>query len=154
MPKKNKVTVTTGEQVEPENVVMGVDGYESKGPELCGHISKHHYNSKGRLEDISCDFVKGHTGDHHAKYMKKVDAPETDVRGIVIEHHYHEEEADAYWGDAAGVPANEIKEGKTLQLTNFQKDILADIMNSDNSLSVEDALAKAKASPKWMAADA
>lgn len=152
MPKKNKVTVVTGEQVEPEEVVMGAAGYESKL--VCGHINKQHYSSKGRLEDVSCDRVKGHSGDHHAKYMKKVDAPETDVRGIVIEHHYHDEEADTYWGDAAGVPANEIKEGKILRLSNFQKDILADIMNHDNSLTVEEALKQAQTSPKWMAADA
>lgn len=154
MPKKNKVTVVTGEQVDPENVVMGAEGFEAAETALlCGHISKHHYNSKNRLEDIACDLPKGHTGDHHAKYMKMVDAPEADARGIVIDHHYHEEEADAYWGDAAGVPAANIKEGKVLQLSGFQKDILADIMNNDNSLTVEEALAQARVSPKWMAAN-
>lgn len=176
MPKKNKVTTTSGEQVDPENVVMDKDGFVKKTagsmPDLqypdrsdrlhelypdiyaCGHISKHHYNAKGRLEDIACDLPKGHAGDHHAVYMKLVDDPETDLRGITVAHHYREVEADTFWGDAAGTPVNQIKEGKSLQLSNFQKDILADIMKGDESLKVEDALAIAKASPKWMAANA
>jgi len=151
MPKKNKVPLVDGSEAAPEDVVMGKDGFESA---LCGHINRHYYNPKGRLEDLACDLPKGHTGDHHAKHLINVPDPIVDSKGGVIEQHYRQEEADAYWGDAAGTPAQDIKAKDIPQLSQFQKDLVAEVMKSNPGMSAEDAVAEAKNSPIWLAGSA
>lgn len=118
---------------------------------VCGHINKHYVNHKGMLEDLRCDLPDGHSGDHHAIGRRKVSDPITDNKGRVVEERYHEEEVDAYWGDAAGVPAKEISEKPLPQLTQFQKDILSDVLKKNPEMKIEEAIEKAKESPIWSA---
>ena len=119
--------------------------------ELCGHINKQHYNTKGRLEDLTCDLEKGHTGDHHAIYEKNVPDHETDDKGRVKKPRYNQEKAETYWGVRAGTPAKEISEAAVPQLSQFQKDLLGEVLKKSPNLTAEQALAVAKASPTWNA---
>ena len=119
--------------------------------ELCGHINKQHYNTKGRLEDLKCDLEKGHAGDHHAVYEKNTPDHETDDKGRVTKSRYAQEEAEAYWGELAGTPAKEISEAAVPQLSQFQKDLLGEVLKKSPNLTTEQALVVAKASPTWNA---
>jgi len=118
---------------------------------ICGHVNKQHYNTKGRLEDLTCDLEKGHTGDHHAIYEKNVPDHETDDKGRVTKSRYAQEETEAYWGEMAGTPAKEISEAAVPQLSQFQKDLLGEVLKKSPNLTAEQALAVAKASPTWNA---
>jgi hypothetical protein len=119
--------------------------------EVCGHINKHYVNPKGRLEDLPCDLEKGHAGDHHAFCVHLVSDPLTNPKGQVIEERYREEQAEAWWSEAAGVPAKDITEAPMPQLSQYQKDILADILKRNPTMSVEVALKQAQESPLWKA---
>lgn len=119
--------------------------------EICGHVNKHYINTKGRLEDLTCDLPKGHAGDHHAVCVRKIPDPLTDNKGRVIEERYREEEADAYWGDVAGTPAKDITEKPMPQLSQFQKDLLAEVLKKNPTMSIESALQQAQESPLWKA---
>jgi hypothetical protein len=120
----------------------------------CGHVNKQHYNTKGKLEDLACDLEPKHAGDHHAKYQKNVPEPVTDEKGRVTNVNYHEEEADAYWTNAAGKPAKDISEGTVPQLSLMQKDLLAQLMARNPDMTVEVALEKVKTDPRWNASTA
>lgn len=98
---------------------------------------------------MACDLPKGHTGDHHAIYLKNVPEYVTNEKGTPIKVNYHEEEAETYWGELAGTPANEIKSGEITQLTGYQKDLLMEVMKKNPLLSAEQALAVAKLEKNW-----
>jgi hypothetical protein len=117
----------------------------------CGHINKQHYNAKGRLEDLKCDLEEGHKGDHHAIYEKNIPDYETDEKGRVTKAKYTQEPAEAYWNSDAGIPASEIKEMAAVQMSQWQKDILGDVLRKSPDLPIEQAIAQAKASPSWNA---
>lgn len=150
MPKKNQVPLADGSEAAPEDVVMGKEGFTV----LCGHINKHFVNTDGRLKDLSCDLPKGHEGDHHAKAFKNVADNTYDLKGTVIRQEWRQEEVDACWGDAAGTPAKDIKEQPVVQLSQYQKDLVGEVLRKNPQLSVEDAIQQAKASPTWSAASA
>lgn len=118
---------------------------------VCGHVNKHHYNRDKKLEDLPCDLEKGHAGDHHAKYPKNEPDPITNSKGQVVEERYKEVEAEAFWSDAAGMPANMIHAAEVEQLTMYQKDLLMGIMSKNDGMKVEEALAQAKLSAAWLA---
>lgn len=124
---------------------------EVKKETKCGHVNKHHYGSDGRLQDISCELLKGHDGDHKAVYMKLIPDHITNNKGVVIEEHYREQLAETYWGDMAGTPASAISEKPMPQLTQFQKDILSDVLKKSPSLSIEAAIEQARSNPLWAA---
>jgi hypothetical protein len=117
----------------------------------CNHVNKQHYNTDARLEDLACTLPKGHTGDHFAPYLRNVPDPITDLKGGVIQARYRQEEAEAWWSDAAGTPARDVKEGKIIQLSQFQKDIVAEILRKNPDMTAEAAIEQAKASPIWLA---
>ena len=117
----------------------------------CDHVNKQHYNTKGRLEDLKCDLEEGHKGDHHAFYEKNVPDHETNDKGQVTKSRYTQETAEAWWGDLAGTPAKEITERPMPQLSQYQKDLLGDVLRKNPHLSAEQALAEAKNSPTWNA---
>lgn len=119
--------------------------------EKCGHVNKQHYNTKSRLEDLVCDLEKDHKGDHHAFYQKNVPDHETDDKGRVTKSKYTQEEAEAYWGDMAGTPAKDISEVAMPQLSQFQKDLLGEVLKKNPNLTATEALAVAKSSPTWNA---
>lgn len=151
MPKTNKVPLANGEEAELETVVMGKEGLE-KMP--CGHINKHFYNSENRLTDLPCDLPDGHNGDHHARHVRLVPDHLVNEKGQVVQARYRTEEADAYWGDAAGIPAKDIHAVELPQLSEFQKDLVANLLRNHPELKAEDAVAEARKSPTWGAANA
>jgi hypothetical protein len=117
----------------------------------CGHANMQHYGTNGRLEKIVCDLPDGHAGDHHAKYTRNAkDEPETDSKGRVLKLTYHEEEADAWWNDEAGRPARAV-DNDALQTSLLQKDLIMQVMKESPHLTIEQAMAKAKALPQWNA---
>lgn len=151
MPKKNNVPLADGSEAAPENVVMGKEGFEAIP---CGHVNKQHYNTKGRLEDLTCTLPKGHPGDHFATAMKNVPDHVYDMKGAAIQQKWNEVEAEVFWSDAAGTPAKDIKEKEIPQLSDFQKDLVASILKKNPDILVEEAIAQARNSPVWTAANA
>lgn len=148
MPRKKKVLAENPPVVEKSlDSVEWKGGYASK----CGHVNKQHYNAKGRLEDLVCDREPGHDGDHHAICFRNVAEHVYNNKGVVVEEHYNQVEADSYWGNGAGVPAKDIKAGEAPQFSQFQRDLVAAILKTDPEMSAEEAYAKAKASPVWTA---
>lgn len=151
MPKTNKVPLSDGTEAELEEVKMGEAGFELK---TCGHVNKHFYNAKGKLQDLACDLPKGHAGDHHATYTRLVPEPLMNEKGQVVEERYNQTEDEAYWGDAAGVPAKDIHAEELPQLSEFQKDLVAAILKKTPGIPVEEAIRQARNSPVWTAANA
>lgn len=119
---------------------------------VCGHINKHHYNTKGKKEEITCTLPKKHTGDHSAEYTRLVGTQISDEKGRVVRTDYHEEQAVAMWGDGAGVDAAQIYAGEVEQLSLLQKDLVMQVMAKAPNLSAAEALLVAKAQPEWTAA--
>lgn len=117
--------------------------------EVCGHINKHSYNTRGKLEDLSCTLEKGHDGDHSAPYKKNVGESVHDEKGRIVSVKYTPEESIAYWNDGAGVLAKEIKVGDVGQMNMFQKDIVMQILSKNPNTPVEQAIAEAKERPEW-----
>lgn len=115
----------------------------------CGHITRHHYNAQGALEDLACVLPASHAGDHSAPYMKSVGEPVHDEKGRVVKTVYHEEQAVAYWNDSAGKPANRIREGEVGQMTLMQKDLVMQMLGKEPDLPIENAITKARALPQW-----
>jgi hypothetical protein len=151
MPKKNQVPVNTVDgvvEVDPENVVMGENGFELK---TCGHVNKQHYNVKGRLEDLPCDLLAGHAGDHHAAYQRNVPNHIYNNKGGVEKAQWDQVEAEAFWGNDAGTPAGDIKEKEAKQFTSFQRDLVQEILRKNPDLSADEAYKQAKESPVWLA---
>lgn len=122
-----------------------------KNEETCQHINKQHYNAKGKLEDLQCDLPEGHKGDHHATYSRLIPDPLTDAKGIVIKEYYNEEEAEAFWGDAAGTPTSGIKPADIPQMTDYQKDLVMAVLKRDPTMQLEKAVEVAKTSGAWNA---
>jgi hypothetical protein len=152
MPKNTKAN-TEETPAEEKNVVEKVvEKVKAAAVSTCGHVNKQHYNTKGKLEDLACDLEPKHAGDHHAKYRKNVGEPVTDEKGRVVRVDYHEEEADAYWNDAAGKPAASIHGREVEQTSLLQKDLIMQVMKENPHLTVEQATAQAKALPQWNAA--
>lgn len=118
----------------------------------CGHINRHHFGPDGKPLELACDLDPKHTGDHHAKYQKNVAEQTMDEKGRVIKVTYHQEEADAYWGDAASKPVAEIVEGKQVQMNLLQKEMVMEILNRDPRMTAQEAINIAKAKPEWNAA--
>jgi len=118
----------------------------------CGHVNRHHFGTDGKPLELVCDLDPKHTGDHHAKYQKNVADPVMDEKGRVVKVTYHQEESDAYWGDAAGKPVAEILEGKQVQMSLLQKDMVMEILNRDPRMTIQEATNIAKAKPEWNAA--
>lgn len=123
-------------------------------PKLCGHINKHFYNAKGKLEDLPCDLPARHKGDHHAVYTRLVPNPLLNEKGQVVEARYDEEQAEAFWGNAAGTLAKDIKAKEIPQLTEFQKDLVASVLKEHPEMPVEQAVEQAKSSLIWTAVNA
>lgn len=123
------------------------------GPILCGHVNKHNYNADGELEDLACTLPLGHAGDHSAEYVKNVGEPQHDEKGRVVKVVYHQEKAVAYWGDAAGKPADEIGEGEVAQMSLMQKDLVMGLLAKNPALKVDQAVAQARGLPAWNSLD-
>jgi hypothetical protein len=152
MPTKKKLEMP--EQLTSDSEpVAEVVLEETPGPAVCGHINKQHYNTKGKLEDLPCTLTKGHEGDHSAEYVKLVGEAVSDEKGRVVKVNYSEEQAVAYWGNAAGTPASKIQAGEIERMTLLQKDLVMQRMSRNPDLSVAEATAQAKASPEWTAAE-
>jgi hypothetical protein len=152
MPTKKKLEVPeqlTSDSEPVAEVVLEETRLEAR---TCGHVNKHHYNTKGKLEDLACTLPKDHEGAHSAKYVKLVGEPVNDEKGRVVKTDYHEVEAVAAWSDAAGVPANRIQAGEIEAMTLLQKDLVMQVMAKAPNLTVEQATATAKAQPEWTAA--
>lgn len=86
---------------------------------ICGHINKHFHGVDGRLADLSCTLLAEHDGDHcaSAPALRQVeDNFETATRVeegakkyTIAGKLYITTVEDAFWSDAAGVPAAEIE---------------------------------------------
>jgi hypothetical protein len=148
MPTKKKIeeTIETAVETIKDEVKAVVRG-------TCGHVNKHHYNTKGKQEDLACALPESHSGDHSAPYTKLVGEPVTDEKGRVVRTSYTEAPAMSTWGNAAGQPASEIRAGEIEQMTLLQKDLVMQVMAKAPNLSVEQATAAAKAQPEWTAAE-
>lgn len=118
-------------------------------PSVCNHENKHAFNADGKLESLFCDLPKGHGGDHHAKYTRNQAERTTNEKGIVVKVEQKPVDEDAYWNDAAGTPVNEIKEGKVEQLTEYQHDLVMDVLKRNPNLTAKQAIAAAKELEAW-----
>lgn len=118
-------------------------------PQLCGHVNRHHFGPDGQPLELVCDLEPHKTGDHHARYQKNIADPVMDEKGRVIKVNYHLEEADAWWGDAAGKPVADILEGDQVQMTLHQKDMVMEILSKDPRMTAQEAVARAKAMSEW-----
>lgn len=104
MPKKSEETT--------EEVETAKEG-------TCGHINKQFHNIKGRIEDLPCTLPSGHDGDHSAKHVAlrqvedNFETAELITNGAktytIAGRLFMAVEVDGFWGDAAGVPAANIK---------------------------------------------
>lgn len=124
---------------------------EATNENLCGHVNKQYYNTAGRLEDLSCTLPDGHSGDHSAE--SKINVPDHihDEGGRVVKSRYTQEERTAYWSDSAGTPAAQITEKQLPQLTEFQKDLLSEVLRKNPSMEVSAAVEMARSNPLWSA---
>jgi hypothetical protein len=120
----------------------------------CGHVNKQFYGVNGKLEDLACTREAGHKGDHFAPCLHNVPDHIYDQGGNVAKQHWVQEETVAAWGNAAGKPTTEIKEGKVNQLSQFQKDLVAQVLKENSGMGGEEALSVAKQSPAWLAGNA
>lgn len=127
------------EEKEPQVVKAG----------LCGHVNRQHYNTQGRLSELTCDLPPKHLGDHHARYMKNIGEPVTDEKGRVLKVSYHEEEAETWWNDVAGKPVADVAIGAVETLNLNQKDMIMSFMNRNPNLSAAEALKMAKSQAEW-----
>lgn len=172
MPKKNvepKDELTTEEEAALFNESLSNEDFEAREkakreqgaqPEKpaksggCGHVNRQAYGTNGKLQELVCDLEPKHKGDHHARAIRNVPEPVTDQKGITTSVKQREEEADAWWGDAAGKLTRDIIADVPEQMSLFQKDLVMGILNKNPNLTVEQALSQAKASPAWSAASA
>lgn len=101
-----------------------------KKPAVCGHVDMHSFGPDGKHDHPACVLPAGHTGDHYAKHQQKVERERFYERetGKLLKIEYDTLEVDAWWGDAAGVPASEIKVGK-MPSRNQKSDLLQEIQN-------------------------
>lgn len=86
---------------------------------VCGHVNKQHHGVDGKLEELVCVLPFGHEGDHSTKYLclRQVDdnfetarLREQGVKFYTVQGKlYKETEEDAFWSDAAGVLAENVK---------------------------------------------
>lgn len=117
---------------------------------LCNHENKHAFNEEGKLAPLFCDLPNGHQGDHHAKFTQRLQVvDEYDEKGRVRKSHFEDNEQDAHWNDAAGIPAAEIEENNIEQLTDYQRDLIMEVMRKNPSLNARQAKAAAKESELW-----
>jgi hypothetical protein len=133
MPSKKKETAPET-PTEPEEVA--VETVEAPAPEepkkarlaTCGHVDMHSFGPDGKHDHPACVLPAGHTGDHYAKHQQKVERERFYERetGKLLKIEYDTLEVDAWWGDAAGVPTNEIQVGK-MPSRNQKSDLLQEI---------------------------
>ena len=79
--------------------------------ELCGHVDQHSFGPDNKPDRPTCDLPAGHTGDHHALHKQKVEIDRIYERetGKLLKIEYEVVDLDAYWNDAASVPAKDVK---------------------------------------------
>ena len=78
--------------------------------ELCGHVNRHSFGTDRKLDNLTCDLLPGHTGDHSAihKELQRTENAEIIDGKEVTEVTYEEVEIRRGWGDMAGTPVSEI----------------------------------------------
>ena len=118
----------------------------------CGHVNRQHYGTDGKLLEIVCDLEPKHEGDHHARAMRNVPEPVTNEKGIVTSVKQRQEEVGTWWGDKAAALTRDVIANVAEQMSLLQKDLVMDILNKNPNLTVEQAIAQAKASNAWQAA--
>lgn len=89
-------------------------GEHQKSAALCGHVNKQYYNTQGILEDLVCVLPAGHSGDHSAScqtLLKHQYAIKDPAKEYVVKNgaEYEVVTQEAFWGDAAGVSAADIR---------------------------------------------
>lgn len=141
MPRKKKSELLEVSEAEP--VVV------KEEKKLCGHENKHAYGTNGKLEPLFCDLPKGHQGDHHARFQRNEPERTTNEKGMVVKVEFKAVEDDAYWNDAAGKPVSDIPEGSAIQMTQYQQDLVMEVMKKNPALTARQALAAAKELEAW-----
>lgn len=117
--------------------------------EKCGHINRHAFGVDGKPLPLACDLPKGHQGNHHAHYKKNQPEYVYGEKGRVVKVIQNVVDGETFWQNGAGVPVSEIKGAEAEQLTQYQLDIVADVMKKNPSLKPEQALAAAKLEKAW-----
>jgi hypothetical protein len=122
MPSKKSTDLTEEQIAIPDKVEEEAFTPPVK-PLLCGHINKHHRGINGRLEDLACTLPDGHDGDHQAEYdclrpfdgsyehaqLPRVAMSQKIINNALVPSEYVKVKETAFWSDAAGVPAAQIK---------------------------------------------
>lgn len=107
---------------------------EAPEPALCGHVNLHSLDANGKPDNLACTREAGHTGNHSAPHFERgkfnaMAAQDTQAEHeeVVIGHKIvpdqhgnevavevlgYEGEFIRHWGDAAGIPAKDIKPEK------------------------------------------
>lgn len=132
-----------------KKTVLEVDEPVVEADEPCGHINRHHTNEKGQLAPLACTRPRGHSGDHFATYTRLFPDPITNEKGITIKMNYTQGEAGTYWRDDAATPASEIKPDEAPQMTQYQRDLVMQLLQRNPSWNAQKAIAEAKMMKEW-----
>lgn len=122
---------------------------EETPKDVCQSVNKQFYGTDGKLSDIQCELHANHTGDHQAKYERKVADYIHNEKGQIIKTEYHLEPATASWNDFAEQKVEEYKELPAIQMNALQRDLVMDVLQKNPNLKIEEAIERAKASEGW-----
>jgi len=78
--------------------------------ELCGHVNRHSFGTDRKLDNMVCDLLKGHTGDHsgvHDELVRVENASIVDGREVTSVT-YETVQRRCSWNDMAGTPVAEL----------------------------------------------
>jgi hypothetical protein len=83
--------------------------------EVCGHINRHSYGTDGKFDNLSCVLEKGHLGEHSAPHVEERITHMREKSGKITGEIRTKETVNAYWGDMAGTPVNQIPVPKEIK---------------------------------------